>query len=72
MATYIFKTVQWKRGLISLFAGTPLDKDGKPVNDATAVGILAEDIFAPEKREGDDRRLLGRRSPYRQRDRDQR
>lgn len=49
MATYIFKTVQWKRGLISLFAGTPLDKDGKPVNDATAVGILAEDIFAPDK-----------------------
>ena len=46
MATYITKTVQWKRGLISLFAGTPLDKDGKPVNDATAIGILAEDIFA--------------------------
>jgi hypothetical protein len=49
MATYIFKTVQWKRGLISLFAGTPLDKDGKPVNDVSAVGILAEDIFAPDK-----------------------
>ena len=30
MATYITKTVQWKRGINTLYAGTPLDKDGKP------------------------------------------
>lgn len=49
MATIITKTVAWKHGIIALYAGTPLDKDGKVVNDATAVGILAEDIFAPDK-----------------------
>lgn len=48
MATYIKKTVQWKRGIIVLYAGTPLDASGKPVNDATAVGILAEDLHAPD------------------------
>lgn len=48
MATYITKTVHWKRGINTLYAGTPLDKDGKPVNDATAVGILAEDVKAPD------------------------
>lgn len=45
---YITKTVQWKHGINTLYAGTPLDKDGKPVNDATAVGILAEDLHAPD------------------------
>ena len=49
MATIITKTVVWKHGIIALYAGTPLDKDGKVVNDGTAVGILAEDIFAPDK-----------------------
>ena len=49
MATYITKTVQWKRGINTLYAGTPLDKDGKPVNDATTVGILAEDLHAPDR-----------------------
>lgn len=48
MATYITKNVAWKRGVNTLYAGTPLDKDGKPVNDATAVGILAEDLRAPD------------------------
>ena len=49
MATYITKTVAWKRGFNTLYAGTPLDKDGKVVNDATAVGIVAEDLHAPDK-----------------------
>ena len=49
MATIITKTVAWKHGINTLYAGTPLDKDGKVVNDATAVGILAEDLRVPEK-----------------------
>lgn len=47
--TYMQKTVTWKRGLNTLYAGTPLDAAGKPVNDETAVGILAEDLSAPNK-----------------------
>lgn len=49
MPTIITKTVAWKRGLNTLYAGTPLDADGKPVNDGSAVGILAEDIHAPDR-----------------------
>lgn len=49
MATIITKTVAWKPGIIALYAGTPIDKDGKVVNDGTAIGILAEDLKAPEK-----------------------
>lgn len=49
MATYITKTVAWKRGINTLYAGTPLDKDGKAVNDSTAVGILAEDLRQPDR-----------------------
>lgn len=48
MSTYITKTVAWRRGFNTLYAGTPLDKDGKPVNDSTAVGIVAEDLHAPD------------------------
>ena len=47
--TYTQKTIAWKRGLNSLYAGTPLDANGKPVNDATAIGILAEDVISPNK-----------------------
>ena len=49
MATYISKDIAWKRGINTLYAGTPLDADGKPVNDGTAVGILAEDLRSPDK-----------------------
>ena len=49
MNTYMTKDVAWKRGLNTLYAGTPLDADGKPVNDDTAVGILAEDVQAPDR-----------------------
>ncbi len=49
MATHITKAVTWKHGINTLYAGTPLDADGKPVNDGTAVGILAEDIHAPDR-----------------------
>lgn len=49
MATIITKTVAWKHGINTLYAGTPLDKDGKVVNDSTAVGILAEDLRVPDK-----------------------
>lgn len=49
MTTIITKTVAWRPGIIALYAGTPIDKDGKVVNDGTAIGILAEDLKAPEK-----------------------
>ena len=48
MSTIITKEVAWKRGMNALYAGTPLDADGTPVNDETAVGILAEDLKAPD------------------------
>ena len=43
------KTVQWTHGLNIIHAGTPLDTNGKPVMDNTAVGIVAEDLHAPDK-----------------------
>ena len=49
MATYTTKDIAWKRGINTLYAGTPLDASGKPVNDETAVGILAEDLKSPDK-----------------------
>ena len=49
MATYITKEVAWKRGINTMYAGTPLDADGKPVNDGSAVGILAEDLRSPDR-----------------------
>lgn len=43
------KTIEWKNGLTVIHAGTPLDTNGKPVNDNTAVGIVAEDVQMPDK-----------------------
>lgn len=43
------KTVTWTRGLNVIHAGTPLDTNGKPVMDNTAVGIVAEDLHAPDR-----------------------
>ncbi len=43
------KTVTWTRGLNTIHAGQPLDTNGKPVMDNTAVGIVAEDLHAPDK-----------------------
>ena len=43
------KTVTWTHGLNTIYAGTPLDTNGKPVMDNTAVGIVAEDLHAPDK-----------------------
>ena len=43
------KTVAWTRGLNIIHAGQPLDTNGKPVMDNTAVGIVAEDLHAPDK-----------------------
>ena len=43
------KTVTWTHGLNTIYAGQPLDTNGKPVNDNTAVGIVAEDLHAPDK-----------------------
>ena len=43
------KTVSWTHGINTIYAGTPLDTNGKPVNDNTAVGIVAEDLHAPDK-----------------------
>ena len=43
------KTFAWPPGVNILRAGTPLDTDGKVANDATAVGIVAADLCAPDK-----------------------
>ena len=43
------KTIAWKNGLTIIHAGTPLDTNGKPVMDNTAVGIVAEDVQMPDK-----------------------
>lgn len=43
------KTVEWTHGVNTIYAGTPLDTNGKPVMDNTAVGIVAEDLHAPDK-----------------------
>lgn len=43
------KTVAWTHGVNTIYAGTPLDTNGKPVMDSTAVGIVAEDLHAPDK-----------------------
>ncbi len=43
------KTVTWGHGDNVLYAGTPLDANGKPVNDSTAAGILAADLHAPDR-----------------------
>ena len=43
------KTVQWTHGINTIYAGQPLDTNGKPVMDDTAVGIVAEDLHAPDK-----------------------
>lgn len=42
------KTVKWKNGLSVIHAGTPLDTNGNPVMDNTAVGIVAEDVQMPD------------------------
>ncbi len=43
------KTVAWTYGLNTIHAGQPLDTNGKPVMDNTAVGIVAEDLHMPDK-----------------------
>ena len=43
------KTITWGNGQTSLYAGTPLDTNGKPANDGSAVGVLAEDIHMPDR-----------------------
>lgn len=43
------KTVAWTHGINVIRAGTPLDTNGKPVMDDTAVGIVAEDLHMPDK-----------------------
>ena len=47
--TYAQKTITWGHGQNAMYAGTPLDTNGKPVNDSSAVGILAEDIRMPDR-----------------------
>ena len=47
--TYTTKTITWDNGHSTLYAGTPMDATGKPVNDATAIGILAEDLNMPDR-----------------------
>ena len=47
--TYTQKTITWGGGKNTLYAGTPLDTNGKPANDNTAIGILAEDLHSPDR-----------------------
>ena len=47
--TYTTKTITWGNGHTTLWAGTPLDSGGNPVNDNTAIGILAEDLNMPNR-----------------------
>ena len=42
-------TIHWKNGVSIIHAGTPLDTNGYPVMDDTAVGIVAEDVQMPDK-----------------------
>lgn len=43
------KTVVWPTGVNVLHAGTPLDTNGRIANDSNAVGILAADLYAPDR-----------------------
>lgn len=43
------KAITWGNGKTLLRAGTPLDENGNPANDASAIGILAEDIRMPDR-----------------------
>ena len=42
-------TVTWKAGQSVLYAGTPLDQNGNIANNSDAYGILAEDLFLPNR-----------------------
>ena len=42
-------TVTWKTGRSVLYAGTPLDQYGNIANDSSAYGILAEDLYLPDR-----------------------
>lgn len=43
------KTITWGNSQNRLYAGTPLDTNGKIANDSTAIGILSEDLFMPDR-----------------------
>lgn len=42
-------TVTWGNGRNTLLAGTPLDQTGNIANDASAYGILGEDLYMPNR-----------------------
>lgn len=42
-------TVTWKTGQSVLYAGTPLDQYGNIANNSSAYGILAEDLYLPNR-----------------------
>lgn len=42
------KTITWTHGVNVIHAGMPVDTDGNLVMDDTAVGIIAEDVYAPD------------------------
>ena len=42
------KTIKWTHGVNVIHAGMPVDTDGNLVMDNTAVGIIAEDVYAPD------------------------
>lgn len=47
--TYTSKTITWGNGQNVLWAGTPVDTNGKVANDSSAVGIVAEDLHMPDR-----------------------
>ena len=47
--TYTTKTVTWGNGRNDIWAGTPVDTNGKVANDATAIGVAAEDLHMPDR-----------------------
>lgn len=47
--TYIQKEITWKKGINTIYAGSPIDENGKVVNNSTAIGIVAEDLRSPDR-----------------------
>lgn len=45
----ITKNVKFLPGITVFHAGTPVDENAKVANDATAIGIIAEDVVYPNK-----------------------
>lgn len=47
--TITTKTITWGTGRNVIWAGTPVDTNGKVANDSTAIGIVTEDLHLPDR-----------------------